>query len=95
MYSEMFVAIMKFLAWIILLKVIPWCMGFIGGFTVAPFMLWLEVKSNRSKIAGFFHFIFKIIGYIVLLLLYGVLLGNVLIAGFNMVRTALLVIGLI
>lgn len=95
MSTELFIAVVKFLAWIILLKVIPWFVGFLTGLTMGPIMLWLEVKSNNSKIAGFFHFIFKIIGYIVLLLLYGVLLGNVLIAGFNMIRTALVVLNLI
>lgn len=95
MYSEVIITVVKFLAWIILLKVIPWIIGFIGGFTTAPFMLWLEVKSNRSKIAGFFHFIFKIIGYVILLIIYGILLGNVLIAGFNMIKAAMVAVGLI
>lgn len=95
MSTELFIAVVKFLAWIILLKVIPWFVGFLTGLTMGPIMLWLEVKSNNSKIAGFFHFIFKIIGYVILLLLYGVLLGNVLIAGFNMIRTALVVLNLI
>ena len=95
MSTELFIAVVKFLAWIILLKVIPWFAGFLTGLTMGPIMLWLEVKSNNSKIAGFFHFIFKIVGYVILLLLYGVLLGNVLIAGFNMIRTALVVLNLI
>lgn len=95
MSTELFIAVVKFLAWIILLKVIPWFVGFLTGLTMGPIMLWLEVKSNNSKIAGFFHFIFKIVGYVILLLLYGVLLGNVLIAGFNMIRTALVVLNLI
>lgn len=95
MSTELFITVVKFLAWIILLKVIPWFVGFLTGLTMGPIMLWLEVKSNNSKIAGFFHFIFKIVGYVILLLLYGVLLGNVLIAGFNMIRTALVVLNLI